>query len=340
MSLETSPPELNPAAELPADESFWVRHKDFLRTWLPVIVLIVLCIVITILNSRFIEPRNLIRIATIATIPLLLAIGETYVILLGSIDLSVEGVVALSAVMVSMTVLNRRNDNDFGWLSLFVALAVGGIMGFLNGFIHVRLRIPSFMSTLGMNFVGVGLATVILSGEPVRVEDQNIRGLALNRFLDVPLMVWVALMILVLAYIIQRYTRLGRYLYSIGGGEDILALSGVNVGRYKIMIFTVAGMFYGFAGLIAAAQLGMGNALIVQGKLFTAITAVVVGGTALSGGVGGVGKTFVGVLIVFALSNGMVLLGISPYVQQAVQGVMIVVAVALSLDRARLKIVK
>jgi ribose transport system permease protein len=99
-------------------------------------------------------------------------------------------------------------------------------------------------------------------------------------------------------------------------------------------------MFYGFAGLVAASQLGMGNALIVQGKLFTAITAVVVGGTALSGGVGGVLNTLIGVLVVAVLSNGMVLMGISPYTQQAVQGILIVIAVALSLDRARLKIVK
>jgi ribose transport system permease protein len=168
----------------------------------------------------------------------------------------------------------------------------------------------------------------------------NIRGLALKRFWDVPYMVWVALFTLVLAYIIQRYTRLGRYVYGIGSGEDLMALSGIPVNRYKIMVFTLAGMFYGFAGLVAAAQLGMGNALIIQGKLFTAITAVVVGGTALSGGVGGVLNTLIGVLVVAVLSNGMVLMGISPYTQQAVQGILIVIAVALSLDRARLKIVK
>jgi ribose transport system permease protein len=306
-----------------------------------VLVLVILCIFITLISPNFIEGRNLVRVATAATIPLFLAIGLTFVILLGSIDLSVEGVVALSAVVVSMVVRNGRNDNDYGWLALLAAVAVGGGMGFLNGFIHVRLRIPSFMSTLGMGFVGVGAATVLLSGEPVRVLDENIRGLALNReVLDVPYMVWAGLIALAIAYAIQRYTRLGRYIYSIGGGEDLLALSGVPVGRYKIMVFTVAGVFYGIAGLVAAAQLGMGNALIIQGKLFVAITAVVVGGTALSGGVGGVLNSLIGVLIVAALSNGMVLMGVSPYVQQAVQGILIVIAVALSLDRARLKIVK
>ncbi|MBK8025826.1 MAG: ABC transporter permease [Chloroflexi bacterium] len=316
------------------------RFRALMRAWGPVLVLIVLGLFIGLVNPSFFEGRNFIRIATTAAIPLLIALGETFIILLGSIDLSLEGTTALSAVMVSMTVLNGRNSNDFGWGGLFVALAIGGLMGFLNGFIHVRIRIPSFMSTLGMSFVGVGAATVLLSGEPVRVLDPSIRALALERFLDIPYMVWIAVLVLIIAYIIQRYTRLGRYAYGIGGGEDLLALSGIPVGRYKIMIFTVAGMFYGLAGLFAAAQLGMGNALIIQGKQFGAITAVVIGGTALSGGVGGVLNTLVGVLIVAVLSNGMVLMGISPYIQQAVQGILIVVAVALSLNRARIKIVK
>ncbi len=316
------------------------RNRALLRAWGPMLVLIVLGLLIGLINPNFFEGRNFIRIATTAAIPLLIAIGETFVILLGSIDLSLEGTTALSAVLVSMTVLNGRNENDLGWFALFVALGTGGLMGFLNGFIHVRIRIPSFMSTLGMSFVGVGAATVFLSGEPVRVLDPNIRALALERFLDIPFMVYIALFILILAYIIQRYTRLGRYMYGIGGGEDLLALSGIPVGRYKIMIFTLAGMFYGLAGLFAAAQLGMGNALIIQGKQFGAITAVVIGGTSLSGGVGGVLNTLVGVLIVAVLSNGMVLMGISPYIQQAVQGILIVLAVALTLDRARIKIVK
>ncbi len=338
MASELSAPGITPTPTSSLDKRR--QYRALLRAWGPLLVLIVVALFIGLINPNFFEPRNFVRIATAAVIPLLIAIGETFVIMLGSIDLSMEGVTALSAVLVSMTVLNGRNSNDYGWLALLVAIGTGGLMGFLNGFTHVRLKIPSFMSTLGMGFVGVGAATVLLSGEPVRVLDQNIRALALERFLDVPYMVWLAVLILIIAYVIQRYTRLGRYIYGIGGGEDILALSGVPVGRYKIMVFTLAGVFYGIAGLIAAAQLGMGNALIIQGKQFTAITAVVLGGTALSGGVGGVHSTFIGVLIVVVLSNGMVLMGISPYVQQAVQGVLIVVAVALSLDRARLKIVK
>jgi len=308
--------------------------------WAPLIVLIVLCIYFGQINARFLTTPNFIRLARSASIPMVIALGTTYVILLGSSDLSLEGVMALCAVLVSLVVLNDRTDYRWGFFSLFVALGAGAFMGFLNGMIHVRLRIPSFMATLGMNFVGVGVATVLIGGVAVRINDQNIRALALERYYDLPYSVWVALGALLIAYVIQRFTKIGRYAYAIGGGEDLAALSGVPVSRYKVIIFTLAGALYGLGGMLAAAQLGQGNALISQGRQFSAITAVVVGGTALSGGMGSVMNTLVGVLIVAVLDNGMVLQGIPPLWQQAVQGLLILAAVGISLNRSQLKIIK
>jgi ribose transport system permease protein len=292
------------------------------------------------LNPRFFEFNNVVRIANSAAIPLVLALGETFVIILGSIDLSVEGVLAVGSVVISLLVRNDSNGNALGWTGAALAIVTCAVIGCLNGLIHVQLRIPSFMATLGVWFVGVGMATLALGGSTVRVLDTSIRSLALTRLLEFPLAVWVALGALGLAWVFERSTRIGRYVYAIGGGEDLAVLSGIPVKRVKVVIFTLAGALYGLGGLLAAAQLGMGNALIGNGRLFFTITAVVVGGSALTGGEGGVLNTFVGVLIIAVLANGMVLLGISPYVQQAVQGLLIIVAVALSIDRARLKIVK
>jgi ribose transport system permease protein len=312
-----------------------------IRPWAPLIVLIIISVIIGQVNARFLTTNNFIRLARTASIPLVLSLGATFIILLGSIDLSIEGVMALSSVLVGLTVLNDRTDYDVGLVgALVVALGAGGIMGLINGIVHVRMRIPSFMATLGMSFVGVGMATVLISGIAVRVLDQNVRAIALDRFWDLPYAVWVGLGTLLITYIVQRFTRIGRYAYAIGGGEDLARLSGVPIERYKVIIFTFAGMLYGLGGLLAAAQLGQGNALIGQGRLFSAITAVVVGGTALSGGIGSVFNTLIGVLIVVVLDNGMVLMGVSPYYQQAVQGILIVIAVGLSLDRSQLKIVK
>jgi ribose transport system permease protein len=311
-----------------------------LRPFAPFFALAVLSLLVGMLNPRFFEFNNVVRIANSAAIPLVLALGETFVIILGSIDLSVEGVLAVGSVVISLLVRNDSNGNALGWTGAALAIVTCAVIGCLNGLIHVQLRIPSFMATLGVWFVGVGMATLALGGSTVRVLDTNIRSLALTRLLEFPLAVWVALGALGLAWVFERSTRIGRYVYAIGGGEDLAVLSGIPVKRVKVVVFTLAGALYGLGGLLAAAQLGMGNALIGNGRLFFTITAVVVGGSALTGGEGGVLNTFVGVLIIAVLANGMVLLGISPYVQQAVQGLLIIVAVALSIDRARLKIVK
>ena len=316
----------------------WIRQN--LGTYAPVLVLLGLCLIVTIISPNFISVRNLIRLANSAAIPLILGLGVTFIIIMGSIDLSIEGVVSLTAVILSLLVMNGFNDNNLGLWAVPIVLALGAGVGLVNGVIHVFLRIPSFMVTLGMWFVGVGLANAILGGITVRITDKAIRGFALDRYLDIPVAVWIALLAFIVAYIIQKYTRLGRYMYALGGGEDLATLSGINFRRVRIILFTLAGAFFGLGGVLAAAQQGAGFSLIGQGRLFTAITAVVVGGTALWGGSGGVVQTLVGVLIVMVLANGMVLMGISPFVQQIVQGILIIIAVALSVKRVRLGIVK
>lgn len=306
----------------------------------PVGVLVLLCVVITVISPNFLSFSNLVRLLSAAAIPLVLVMGATFVILMGSIDLSVEGVVALAAVITSMLVLNDFTGADLGLLAVPVAVAAGGAVGFINGFVHVRLQIPSFMATLGFGFAGVGVATAILGGFTVRIADRGFRELALGRFLDVPFSVWLAALAVLVAWVIQERTRLGRWVYAIGTDEVTARQAGVPVERTRILVFTLAGLFYGLGGALAAAQLGQGHALMGTGRLFTTITAVVVGGTALSGGVGSVLNSVIGVGIVIVLTNGMVLMGIPPYVQQGVQGLMIIAAVALALDRSRLVVVK
>ena len=318
----------------------WRTRRWRMASWAPVMVLVLLCIIITFINPNFMTFGNLVRISQSAMIPLVLGIGATFIILMGSIDLSVEGVLTLSAVMLSMLVLNGANANEYGIFGVFIVLVTGAAVGFINGVIHVRLKVPSFMATLGTWFIGVGIANALLGGMATRINDPWIRGLAIERFLGFPWGVWLALFCLAVALAIQNYTRLGRYIYALGGGEELAALSGISTARVRITTFTLAGVFYAVGGILAAAQLGLGNAQIGNGRLFTTITAVVVGGTSLSGGQGSVLQTLVGVLIVVVLSNGMVLMGVPPSVQIGVQGLMIIAAVALSIDRKLMRIVK
>lgn len=310
------------------------------RQLAPVAVLLALCILISAFNANFLTTGNFIRLLNSASIPLVLCLGATFVILMGSIDLSVEGVVALSAVIASLLVVNDITTYSLGLWAVPVALLVGAAMGFTNGVVHVKLKTPSFMTTLGIGFAGVGIATAILGGLTVRIKDRDFRGLTLERYFDIPAAVWIAGICLVIALIIQERTRLGRWIYAIGTDEVTARQVGIPVDRTRIVVFTLAGVFSALGGVLAAAQFGQGHALISQGRLFTTITAVVVGGTALSGGVGSVLNTLVGVMLVVVLTNGMVLMGVAPYIQQGVQGILIIVAVALALDRSRLAIVK
>lgn len=310
------------------------------RALAPVAVFVALCLVIALFSPNFLSVSNGLRILNAAAIPLVLVMGATFVILMGSIDLSVEGVVALCAVVTSALVLNNQTSADLGFLAIPVAIVVGGLIGLANGAAHVHLRIPSFMATLGVGFACLGIATAVLGGFPVRISDTAFRALTLGRTFGVPHGVWVAAAAVALAYLIQERTRLGRWVYAIGTDEVTARHSGVPVERTRILVFALAGLFSGLAGAMAASQLGQGHALIAQGRLFTTITAVVVGGTALSGGVGSVLNSVIGVLIVVVLTNGMVLMGIPPFVQLGVQGLLIIVAVALALDRRQMAIVK
>ncbi|WP_375154975.1 ABC transporter permease [Ensifer sp. ENS11] len=305
------------------------------------LVLIGLCLAIAIFDPRFLSFGNLARIAAAASAPLVLALGATFIILMGSIDLSVEGSMAFSAAVLAAFVANATGTGvGLGLAAIPIALLAAGAFGCIIGLVHVHLKVPTFMASLGMGFVGVGIATVLLGGERVGILDQNIRALALSRVLGLPLSVYVGVLMLAFAWFIQDHTRIGRHIMALGGGEDLAAASGINVGRVRILAFTIAGVFFGVGAVLTCARLGASSALIGSGQLFTAISAVVVGGTALTGGKGGVLQTVVGVLIVIVLNNGMIILGLPSFVQQGVLGLSIILAVLLNSPGRNLAIVK
>jgi len=303
-------------------------------------MLVVLCLGVGLANPRFFTWANASAIAEASAVPLIVGMALTLVVLTGSIDLSVEGVMGLVAVVVALLVTNQRNDNDFGWLAIALALILGVAIGTLNGVLHARLRIPSFMATLGVWFSLLGLSYMLYGGNPVPIRDLALRQVAIGRVGGIPIIVMVALLVLALCYFIQRWTKLGRYAYAIGGGETLAATAGVPIQRYKIMIFAFAGLLVALAGVLNAFRLGAGSATVGRGMLFQAASAVVVGGTAITGGVGGMLNTLVGVLFITVLNNAVVLLGINTFVQLAVQGAVIVVAVALTLDRSKIRVMK
>ncbi len=315
--------------------------REFLQSWAPVLVLVALVVFLSLVEPRFLSLRNFARIGITATPALMIAIGVTFIILMGSIDLSMEGNVAISAVVFAFAFLWLGGSlAGAGVLALPIAMATGALMGLVNGLVHVHLRIPSFMASLSIGFVGIGISLVMTGGERIRIEDPLYRALLTERILGFPIMVYLALIALLAAWFIQRNTRIGRNFYAIGGGEELAHASGLNVDRVRIVAFTIAGLFYALGALLAVARIGIAETATGFNLMFISITSVVVGGTLLWGGAGGVWNTLVGVLIVNVINNGMVILGLPRYVQDGVLGTMVIIAVILSTDRRRLAFVK
>lgn len=331
---------VNQAAGGPAPARGAVLSRIRLRSIAPLLVLAAIVAVFTLINPAFLSVRNIARIGIIASPALLIAIGVTFIILMGSIDLSMEGTVAFSAVGFATLFMALGGTLATGWPALIAAVAIGTLVGALNGFIHVRLRIPSFMASLSIGYVGLGATYILSGGYRITVADPAFRALLTVRFLEMPLMVWVALAGLAAAWFVQNHTVLGRNIYAIGGGEELARASGLHVGRVRIMAFALAGFFYGLGALLSVARIGIADGDSGSNQMFTAITAVVVGGTSLMGGSGGVLNTLVGVIIVAAISNGMIVAGLPSYIQSGVLGAIVIVAVGLSVSRKSRDIVK
>jgi ribose transport system permease protein len=304
------------------------RRGVSLRDAGPPIALVVIFGVFSMLSSDFRTVGNVQNIMDAAAVLAVVTCGISFVLMMGSIDLSAPGVMGASAIAVALLVANNRNGNDMGLLGVLVAILLGAALGCLSGVALVSLKVPSFMTTLGVSAVGLGIATLMFSGVQPNISDEMLHSWAVSRFLGLAYLTWIAVGCVLVGWLIQRYSRLGRYAFAIGGAEEVLSLSGVKVAPYKVAVFTLAGSFYGLAGVMVTSQLSAGLVQAGKGYDFAAITAAVVGGTLLTGGRGGVLHSAVGVLLVTVLTNGLVQVGVSPYWQGGVQGLIVVVAVS------------
>jgi len=308
-----------------------------------ILSMLVLFVIFAFLNPRFASVQNLQNLLFQISVPLIIVVGTTMVIQMGSIDLSVQGVMAASGMAWILLSPNTRLPTDIGIWAWPVALGVGLGIGILTGAMYAKLRVPSFVVSLGTWYVGLGIGIILYGNDllPTLTSD----GLArwpTSRTLGVPHSFWLAAAIVLVGVLIANFTRLGRGLLAIGNNEHIARSSGIPVTRYKIMAFAAAGLLSGLAGILATMQLGSGSPDIGYGQLFTVIPAAVIGGTALGGGEGGVLRSSLGVILLIVLNNGLVLAGVDPDYQQAVFGsILIITIVAVAFpQRDRLKVAK
>jgi ribose transport system permease protein len=312
------------------------NRKEKTIRFAPLIVLAVLVLIFSlVLGGSFASFGNFIAILNQLAIPLLVALGLTFVILIGSIDLSIDGTIGMAASIVGVLALNNRFlDNNMGLGAVVIAVCAGVLVGLLIGTIHVHLRIPSFMVSFAFLYICRGVGLLTYEGRPPTILDPFMLALPRMAFLGIPVITWIALIVLLICIFIQEYTAFGRYIYAVGTDESVLKAVGVNVNAVKIKVFVLAGFCFGVAGVLAAIRLGQGQiGAVGTGLMFPAQTAVVAGGTSLAGGKGGVIQTIVGVLIMTVLENGLIHLGVSSHIRTGIQGAIILAAVALTVAR-------
>jgi ribose transport system permease protein len=305
--------------------------------WLPVGVVVGLGVFFAITTPSFLTLRNASGILGQASTLLLACLGASFVVLMGSIDLSVGAMVLLTGA-VTVTALNAAG---IGVFALPLAVVIGTGLGFANGAIFAFGRIPSFVVTLGTLSFFTGAGWQLLQGRALRFDSETFENLAIGQLVpSVPNIALFALIAWAVMALVGARTRFGRYMYIIGGGEAVARTAGMPVRRYQIYAFALSGAMAGLAGALAAARLGAAGPTLGQDLLLNSLAAIVVGGTSLSGGVGGVHRTLIGVLIIALLDNGLNLMGVNQYTQMMIKGAVVVAAVLISQTRTRQLVIK
>jgi ribose transport system permease protein len=299
----------------------------------PALGLLALCVVFFIATPHFLTQNNLLNVMDQAVVLGLLALGMTAVIVMGGIDLSVGAVLALA----SMTLGWLSHDAGWPvWLSAVAAVAVGGACGLANGLGITFTKLPPFIATLAMMSIARGLANVITDGQQIVGFPDWFDNLSVTRYLGIFTVTTLVLVGLYVAgWTYMRYRSGGRALYAIGGSAEVARLAGINVKRTTVYAYAVTGLLAGLAGVFLTMRLDSSQPSVGTGYELDTIAAVVIGGASLSGGVGSVSGTVFGVLIIGVLRNGLNLLGVSPFIQQIVIGVVIALAVMLDVLRRR-----
>lgn len=312
-------------------------NRDQIRQYYPWITLVLLVLLVGAMDPSFLQPSNLINTAGDVAPLLIMALGMTFVIYIGGIDLSSEAMVNMTTVIATVALM------PLGGMTLVACVGLGLVLGALAGTLSVTCKIPTFITTLAVGGVALSIGE-FASGERAIYMEAQLRdetfGWMIATTAGIPHELVLALSMLLLALFIERKTTLGRSLKAIGAGEQAAVVAGINVKLCRILAFALSGGFAAFAGLLFAVKLAGGSPVAANGLLLPTIVAVLVGGTALTGGVGGVLYTLAGVLIVAVVRVSMLYLEIPANAQQIFFGIVLMLSIALTIDRSKLGIVK
>lgn len=286
-------------------------------------VLILMLLMATFLSEAFLSVGNIFNVVRQVAIIAIVAAGMQFVILTGGIDLSVGSILAFAGA-ISASVMLKTNSL---FLAIVVALVVGAALGLFNGIFITKGGIPSFIVTLATMTLVRGCVLVFTDGSPIPIKSRAYMFIGKGRVFGMPFPIIILALIFLLGFLILKYTKFGRNVFSLGGNREATRLSGINIKRTETLVYVIGGLLAGLTGLILTARLGSAQPTAGTGYELDAIAAVILGGTSLSGGQGAIFPTVVGALILGVLDNILTLMNVSPYVGSIAKGIVILLAV-------------
>lgn len=311
-------------------------NKELLKKSQSLIALFLLCLVISVLSDKFLTTNNLWNVLRQISVNVCISVGMTLIVLMAGIDLSVGSVLAFTSAVCAGLLKNgiaiQSLDLFIGFTvlgSVLSALIIGLMMGIFNGWVITKFSLPPFVATLAMLTIARGATMLYTQGIPISNLGSSFEFIGSGWLLGIPVPVWISTIMVLIVVFITKKTAFGRYIYAIGGNEKAAFLSGININNIKLAVYGIAGMLAAIGGILVTSRLNSAQPNAGTSYELDSIAAVVIGGTSLSGGVGTVTGTVIGAVIIGVLNNGLVLLNVSPFWQQVVKGLVILLAVII-----------
>ena len=285
-----------------------------------------LCVIVALLNNRFLSRGNILNVLRQLFSNCNLALGMCLVIITGGIDLSVGAIMALSGTLCAGTIAAGQLPIP---LAILMGLAIGVLVGFINGTITAKMNIAPFIVTMATQQICRGLVYVYADGLPIRCDNPPFNFLGNGYIGEIPITILYSVFFVIVIWLVLSKSQLGRWIYAVGGNKNAARFSGINVDKVLMIVYSISGFLAAFAGIIYCARMYSGQPTLGNGDETDAIAAVVLGGTSFSGGIGKIGGVVIGILIIAVLSNALNLLGINSFWQLVAKGVVILLAVCV-----------
>ena len=299
-----------------------LQIRRYLRRYALLVVFIVMCIIFSISHENFFTWGNLLDVIRSNAISGLAAIGLTYVVLSGGIDLSIEGVIALSGIIAGSLSYDPI-------MAVTASLSVGLLVGLINGFIITRSGVQPFIYTLGANRAIQGIVLIFTRGISIYDVGPDFKIIGKGSISGIPIPIWIFLILLAITYLLLNHSKFGRYVYSVGSNEEASRLSGIKTNQVKMSVYLISGFLAALAGIVLTSRVAAAEATAATGWSLDALAAVIIGGTSLRGGQGGILSTVLGIFLIGVLNNGMILMNVPSNYYQFVKGTIIIIAVLI-----------